>query len=159
MLIYRNDFFTVTKSVFNSQEYFLIDETDYVCCLIRYGSAILIKNEFKAFYERVVPNIITGGILPNESTDEAVFREILEEAGITRRELITKSILGPFILSPNRGFARAYLYVFELCNFPVHMPNNVSLEQSSNVVDWYRIRSLPPPWYFACFGDFSRDLC
>ena len=58
----------------------------------------------------------------------------------------------------NRRFAKVYLYEFEYISTQLaDLPHNVRLETGPSVVDWYRKRSLPLPWYIACYGDFSRD--
>ena len=156
---YSNRYFSVEKKVFNSEDYFMIDESDYVCCLVRCNEGVVIIREFKAAYEQVVPNLITGGISKGEPVEQAAWREIEEETTLSRLELREVSMRGPLIISPNRRFAKVYLYEFEYIGIQLaDLPHNVRLETGPSVVDWYRKRSLPLPWYIACYGDFSLDF-
>ena len=150
---YSNEYFSVHKHYqpFGAKPYYLIRETDYVIVSLARDSSFLFIYENKATYASPVPGLISGSIQSGELPEHAAQREILEEASIQ----IDCSMLipiGEYIISPNRYFAKVYLFfaaipasLDSLPNCYHHNNHLLELMPKPEYYSWYASRQLAPP--------------
>lgn len=146
-LQYANPFFRVLRLTRDFEYFYLIEESDYVCVAPIYNQNIIAIHEYKAAYNRSIPNFITGKIETGESDIIAAVREIKEEISLSiYHDQLTQ--YGKFVISPNRYFATVSLFTFRVLDIDL-IPSSVrkvsQLFTPSHYQEWFTSRGICPP--------------
>jgi len=158
-LQYANPFFRVLKTTRNLEDFYLIEESDYVCVAPIYNGSIVTIYEYKGAYARTIPNLITGSIETGESDIKAAVREIEEELFLPiNSDQLTH--FGKFVISPNRYFATVSLLTFRVLDIDL-IPQSVrkisQLFTPSDYQKWFISRGISPPIAPSMLANILKD--
>jgi 8-oxo-dGTP pyrophosphatase MutT (NUDIX family) len=157
--VYSNQWFAVVEQ----DKYFSIKENDYVVFLIHNQDRFLFISEYRHAYQQKIPNIPCGSIENNETSESCLKRELEEEilSFVDKSQLIhlkSPRLLASSILSPNRYFAKIFIYSIEsAAQFSINRDHSWLNFREYQQLTTSNSLPLPSLLAISCFALFSPN--